>query len=64
MPNRFGDTVLVEMVGVQSDLTDALHRMLTELAFRHLDLAVPTTLPAQLDLLGPMPAEVLGEETP
>ena len=39
-------------------------RMLTELAFRHLDLAVPTTLPAQLDLLGPMPAEVLGEETP
>ena len=39
-------------------------RMLTELAFGHLELAVPTTLPAQLDLLGPMPAEVLGEETP
>ena len=39
-------------------------RMLTELAFRHLDLAVPTTLPAQLDLLGPTPAEALGEETP
>ena len=39
-------------------------RMLTELAFGHLELALPTTLPAQLDLLGPMPAEVLGEETP
>jgi Holliday junction DNA helicase RuvB len=39
-------------------------RMLTEFAFGHLELAVPTTLPAQLDLLGPMPAEVLGEETP
>jgi len=39
-------------------------RMLTELAFGHLELAVPTTLPAQLDLLGPMPAEVLGEAMP
>jgi Holliday junction DNA helicase RuvB len=26
-------------------------RMLTEIAFRHLDLPVPSTLPAQLDLL-------------
>jgi holliday junction DNA helicase RuvB len=32
-------------------------RLLTEIAFRHLDLAVPTTLPAQLDLLSPMVAE-------
>src|SRR3954454_19251078 len=30
-------------------------RMLTELAFRHLELPVPTILPAQLDLLGPTP---------
>jgi Holliday junction DNA helicase RuvB len=39
-------------------------RMLTELAFRHLELPVPTSLPAQLDLLGPMPADALGEEPP
>ena len=32
-------------------------RMLTEIAFRHLDLPVPTTLPAQLDLLAALPAE-------
>jgi len=29
-------------------------RMLTEIAFRHLDLPVPNTLPAQLDLLSPV----------
>jgi Holliday junction DNA helicase RuvB len=28
-------------------------RLLTEIAFRHLDMPVPTTLPAQLDLLSP-----------
>jgi Holliday junction DNA helicase RuvB len=39
-------------------------RMLTEIAFRHLELPVPTSLPAQLDLLGPMAAEVLSEDTP
>jgi Holliday junction DNA helicase RuvB len=32
-------------------------RMLTEIAFRHLDLPVPTSLPAQLDLLGPIAVE-------
>ena len=31
-------------------------RMLTEIAFRHLDLPLPTTLPAQLDLLAALPA--------
>jgi Holliday junction DNA helicase RuvB len=30
-------------------------RMLTEIAFRHLDLAIPATLPAQLDLLSQLP---------
>jgi len=39
-------------------------RMLTELAFRHLELPVPTILPAQLDLLGPTPPDVRGEEGP
>jgi Holliday junction DNA helicase RuvB len=39
-------------------------RMLTELAFSHLELPVPTILPAQLDLLGPMPPDVLSEEVP
>jgi Holliday junction DNA helicase RuvB len=29
-------------------------RMLTEIAFRHLDLPVPTSLPGQLDLLAPL----------
>jgi len=32
-------------------------RMLTEGAFRHLDLPVPVTLPGQLDLLAALPAE-------
>jgi holliday junction DNA helicase RuvB len=32
-------------------------RMLTETAYRHLGLAMPTTLPAQLDLLAALPAE-------
>ena len=32
-------------------------RMLTAIAFRHLDLPTPTTLPAQLDLLAALPAE-------
>jgi holliday junction DNA helicase RuvB len=32
-------------------------RMLTELAFRHLDLPLPASLPAQLDLLAGLPAE-------
>jgi holliday junction DNA helicase RuvB len=31
-------------------------RMLTEIAFRHLDLPLPATLPAQLDLLAVLPA--------
>src|SRR3954453_811127 len=39
-------------------------RMLTELAFHHLELPVPTILPAQLDLLGPTPPDVRGEEGP
>jgi Holliday junction DNA helicase RuvB len=32
-------------------------RMLTEIAFRHLDLPVPASLPNQLDLLAGLPAE-------
>jgi Holliday junction DNA helicase RuvB len=32
-------------------------RMLTELAYRHLDLPVPASLPGQLDLLAALPAE-------
>jgi holliday junction DNA helicase RuvB len=32
-------------------------RVLTETAFRHLDLPVPASLPAQLDLLATLPAE-------
>ena len=32
-------------------------RMLTEIAFRHIDLPVPNTLPAQLDLLSSVPAD-------
>ena len=31
-------------------------RMLTETAFRHLDLPVPASLPGQLDLLAPLAA--------
>ena len=31
-------------------------RMLTEIAFRHLDLPLPASLPAQLDLLAALPA--------
>jgi Holliday junction DNA helicase RuvB len=31
-------------------------RMLTPLAFRHLGLPLPAALPAQLDLLAPLPA--------
>jgi holliday junction DNA helicase RuvB len=38
-------------------------RLLTEIAFRHIDLPVPTNLPAQLDLLSPAAvADVVGEE--
>jgi holliday junction DNA helicase RuvB len=33
-------------------------RMLTRAAFRHLDLPVPATPPAQLDFLGPLPIEL------
>jgi Holliday junction DNA helicase RuvB len=36
-------------------------RLLTATAFRHLDLPVPTTLPAQLDLLAALPAEAESE---
>jgi Holliday junction DNA helicase RuvB len=32
-------------------------RMLTEIAYRHLDMAVPASLPGQLDLLAALPAE-------
>ena len=32
-------------------------RMLTETAYRHLDLPVPASLPGQLDLLAALPAE-------
>ena len=32
-------------------------RMLTDIAYRHLDLPVPTSLPGQLDLLAALPGE-------
>ena len=32
-------------------------RMLTEIAYRHLDITVPASLPGQLDLLAALPAE-------
>jgi hypothetical protein len=31
--------------------------MLTEIAYRHLDMPVPASLPGQLDLLSQLPAE-------
>src|SRR5258708_3965955 len=37
-------------------------RMLTEIAYRHLDLPVPTSLPGQLDLLAALPLDAAGEE--
>jgi Holliday junction DNA helicase RuvB len=37
-------------------------RMLTEIAYRHLDLPVPTSLPGQLDLLAALPVDAAGEE--
>jgi Holliday junction DNA helicase RuvB len=37
-------------------------RMLTEIAYRHLDLPVPTSLPGQLDLLAALPLDTAGEE--
>jgi holliday junction DNA helicase RuvB len=37
-------------------------RMLTRIAFRHLDLPMPASLPAQLELLPPLPLEI--EEAP
>ena len=39
-------------------------RMLTETAFRHLDLPMPASLPAQLDLLARLPLGPEAEETP
>jgi Holliday junction DNA helicase RuvB len=36
-------------------------RMLTEIAFRHLDLPVPASLPGQLDLLAGLAAEAAPE---
>ena len=39
-------------------------RVLTETAFRHLDLPMPASLPAQLDLLAPLPLGLEVEETP
>jgi holliday junction DNA helicase RuvB len=39
-------------------------RMLTEIAFRHLGIAVPTGLPAQLDLLAALPLAAAEDETP
>jgi Holliday junction DNA helicase RuvB len=39
-------------------------RMLTRIAFRHLDLPMPATPPTQLELLPPLPFEVEIEEAP
>ena len=39
-------------------------RMLTEVAFRHLDLPMPATLPGQLDLLAGLTVDTPGEEGP
>jgi hypothetical protein len=38
--------------------------VLTETAFRHLDLPVPASLPVQLDLLARLPLGLEAEETP
>src|SRR5437762_13172774 len=37
-------------------------RMLTEIAYRHLDMSVPASLPGQLDLLGQLPLDTAAEE--
>ena len=39
-------------------------RVLTRIAFRHLDLPMPASLPAQLDLLARLPLEPEVQETP
>jgi Holliday junction DNA helicase RuvB len=39
-------------------------RVLTQIAFRHLDLPMPASLPAQLDLLARLPLEPEPEEAP
>jgi holliday junction DNA helicase RuvB len=39
-------------------------RMLTRIAFRHLELPMPTSLPAQLELLSALPLETEIAETP
>src|SRR6266478_6043435 len=39
-------------------------RVLTRIAFLHLDLPMPASLPAQLDLLAPLPFETEVEEAP
>ena len=39
-------------------------RVLTQIAFRHLDLPMPASLPVQLDLLAPLPLEPEVEEAP
>jgi len=39
-------------------------RVLTQIAFRHLDLPMPASLPAQLDLLARLPLEPEAEEAP
>jgi holliday junction DNA helicase RuvB len=39
-------------------------RMLTEIAFRHLDLPMPASVPRQLDLLAALPADAPVEEGP
>jgi hypothetical protein len=38
--------------------------VLTRIAFRHLDLPMPASLPAQLDLLARLPLEPEAEEAP
>jgi Holliday junction DNA helicase RuvB len=39
-------------------------RMLTEIAYRHLDMPVPASLPGQLDLLSQLPLDATAEEAP
>ena len=39
-------------------------RMLTEIAYRHLDMPVPASLPGQLDLLSQLPLDAAAEEAP
>jgi Holliday junction DNA helicase RuvB len=39
-------------------------RMLTRVAFRHLDLPMPATLPAQLDFLAALPVDTEAENAP